>query len=77
MKHPALERKESLDILVTDEKKKEVLERFNGDWKDCTYREVVPVAAQYSDDQKLYFLTPPSERKQLISELLQKNNALS
>lgn len=73
VKHSTLQRRASRDVLMTDEKKKEVLERFNGDWKDCTYRDVLPVAAKYSEDQKLYFLTPPSERRELIQRLLQKN----
>lgn len=74
VKHPSLPRALSQDVLKTDEKKKEVLERFNGDWKDCTYRDVLPVSAKYSDDQKLYFLTPPSERRELIQKLMLKMN---
>ena len=66
-----------MDILKTDEKKKEVLERFNGDWRDCTYRDVLPVTAKYSEDQRLYFLTPPKERKELVQSLIQKMKVVS
>jgi len=61
--HPTLPMPLSQDVLKTDDKKKEVLERFNGDWRDCSYRDVVPVKEKYSDDQKSYFLTPPKEEK--------------
>lgn len=74
VRHATLPRTLSQDVLQTDEKKKEVLERFNGDWRDCTYRDVLPVSAKYSDDQRTYFLTPPSERKDLIHQLMQKMN---
>jgi len=77
VKHATLQRRESVDILKTDEKKKEVLERFNGDWRDCTYRDVLPVTAKYSEDQRLYFLTPPKERKELVQSLIQKMKVAS
>lgn len=77
VKHPALPKAVSFDVLKTAEKKREVLERFNGDWKDCTYRDVLPVSAKYSEDQKLYFLTPPSERRELIQKLMAKINVKS
>ena len=77
IQHSSLVRRDSPDVLQTDDKKKEVLERFNGDWRDCTYRDVMPVAEKYSEDQRNYFLTPPKERKELIRHLLQKMHARS
>jgi len=47
----------------------ELLNRFNGNWKDWTYRDIIRVKERYSDKQKLYFETSPKDRKQLLGLL--------
>ena len=44
----------------------DLLEKFNFNWKDWTYRDVVPVKEKYSGIQKDYFETEPKHRKDLI-----------
>ena len=63
---PNLKRKEPVDILVTEELKYEVLKRFNQNWRDWSYRDIIKVEARYSDEQKQFFITPPAERSKLI-----------
>lgn len=67
--YPNLPKKEPEDVLSTDEKKIEALERFNGDWKDWKYRDVIEVAEKYSELQKQYFITPPKDRSDLIKKI--------
>ncbi|CAD5111684.1 DgyrCDS970 [Dimorphilus gyrociliatus] len=60
---------EPIDVLLTDEKKIEALEKFNGNWKDWAYRDVVEVVERYSELQKQYFITPPKDRYDLIRRI--------
>eukprot|EP00794_Sanderia_malayensis_P007795 gene7795-8641_t len=63
---PGLMKKEPEDVVKSDELKLELLKRFNGNWKDWSFRDIISPAARYSEDQKLFFSTPPSEREALI-----------
>lgn len=65
---PDLKKTPPVDVLSEDEKKIEVLEKYNYHWKDWSYRDVAPVSMKYSDEQKLYFETPPSERRKLLEK---------
>ena len=67
---PSLERKKPTDILVTEELKYEALKRFNNNWKDWTYRDIIKTEARYSDEQKQFFITPPAERRELIQNFI-------
>ena len=58
------------DPLPEDEQRVELLKRFNGCWKDWTYRDVIPVTERYSEEQKLYFATLPKDRKQLVEKMI-------
>ncbi|XP_078724006.1 cyanocobalamin reductase / alkylcobalamin dealkylase isoform X1 [Lampetra fluviatilis] len=42
-----------------------LLEKFNYNWQDWSYRDVIPVKQRYSEAQKLYFSTPPDQRHTL------------
>ncbi|XP_077981184.1 cyanocobalamin reductase / alkylcobalamin dealkylase-like [Glandiceps talaboti] len=64
-----LEQKDPPDVVPTDEMKKELLERFNFHWKDWTYRDIIPVEAKYSEQQKLYFGKAPKDRTEMIESL--------
>ncbi|XP_067846229.1 cyanocobalamin reductase / alkylcobalamin dealkylase isoform X2 [Heptranchias perlo] len=63
---PSLEQKLPVDCVSTDEKKIQLLERFNFHWKDWTYRDIIDVEERYSEGQKQYFATPPAERLKLL-----------
>lgn len=51
-----------------------LLEKFNFNWKDWSYRDVIPVAEKYSDIQKEYFQTDPKLRKDLLNKWLKFSN---
>ena len=67
---PSLEQKDPIDALQTEELKLEVLKRFNYNWQDWSYRDIISTEAKYSDEQKQFFITPPAERKELIQKFL-------
>jgi methylmalonic aciduria homocystinuria type C protein len=56
--------KENVDSIV------DVIKKFNYNWKDSTYRDVINVEERYSEMQKEYFLTDPKLRKDLLKEWL-------
>ncbi|XP_048394902.1 cyanocobalamin reductase / alkylcobalamin dealkylase [Stegostoma tigrinum] len=62
----ALEQKLPVDCVSTNEKKIQLLERFNFHWQDWTYRDIIDVEERYSEEQKQYFATPPAERFKLL-----------
>ncbi|OWK04662.1 MMACHC [Cervus elaphus hippelaphus] len=43
-----------------------LLERFNFHWRDWTYRDAVTPQERYSEEQKVYFSTPPAQRLALL-----------
>ena len=57
------------DILNAEQNIVELLNRFNGNFRDGTYRDIIPVEDRYSLDQWTYFSTPSNDRKQLIEDL--------
>ena len=62
-----LKRREPEDVVSTNEKRIELLEKFNSSWEDFQYRDVVPVEERYSDEQKAYFAaTPGAARRKLL-----------
>ncbi|XP_078074781.1 cyanocobalamin reductase / alkylcobalamin dealkylase isoform X1 [Mustelus asterias] len=63
---PSLEQKLPVDCVSTDEKRIELLERFNLHWQDWTYRDIIDVEERYSEEQKQYFATRPAERFKLL-----------
>lgn len=71
VKAPHLERVEPADCVPTHDMRVELLERFNGNWQDSTWKDVVVGGAKekYSEEQKLYFSTKPGERLPLITKL--------
>uniref|UniRef100_T1J439 Cyanocobalamin reductase (cyanide-eliminating) n=1 Tax=Strigamia maritima TaxID=126957 RepID=T1J439_STRMM len=65
---PNLRQNEPVDSVPFREKKIELLEKFNFQWRDSSYRDVVPVAHRYSEEEKLYFDTLPKDRCKLIDK---------
>lgn len=43
-----------------------LLEGFNFHWRDWTYRDAVTPEERYSEEQKIYFSTPPAQRLALL-----------
>ena len=48
------------------DKKIELLNRYNKNWRDWSFRDIIEPYERYSDLQKRYFSTPPAERNGLI-----------
>lgn len=63
---PSLEQKLPVDCVSTDEKKIQLLNRFNFHWQDWTYRDIIDVEERYSEEQMQYFATPPAKRFKLL-----------
>lgn len=63
---PDLPKKEPVDVVQGDEKRIELLDKFNFHWKDWSFRDVVPSDVKYSEEQKKYFATLPANRKELL-----------
>uniref|UniRef100_H2YQ80 Cyanocobalamin reductase / alkylcobalamin dealkylase n=1 Tax=Ciona savignyi TaxID=51511 RepID=H2YQ80_CIOSA len=66
MKDPDLQIQPPTDCVKSRNDRIDLLERFNGNWKDWTYRDIIPVVEKYSELQKLYFITAPKERKHTL-----------
>ena len=59
------------DVLNNDESRIiDLLNKFNTNWKDNSYRDVITVENKYSKKQIEYFTTEPSDRKKLIKKWL-------
>ena len=56
------------DCVSTQEMRLKLFERFNHHWQDWTYRDVTVgnVIQKYSEEQKIYFATVPSNRHELL-----------
>ena len=46
------------DVIPNDAALRELLEQFNYHWRDGRYRDCVPVAERYSEEQQEYPLVP-------------------
>lgn len=66
---PSLPRSHPVDIVLGDTQRIELLERYNFNWKDWSFRDVVPALWRYWEEQKLYFVTPPGERVKLLTKM--------
>ncbi|KZS17183.1 Methylmalonic aciduria and homocystinuria type C protein [Daphnia magna] len=63
---PNLDFKPPKDILEDEAKKIDLLNRYNNNWQDWSFRDVVEPVERYSELQQKYFSTRPSERNDLI-----------
>uniref|UniRef100_H2XLX9 Cyanocobalamin reductase / alkylcobalamin dealkylase n=1 Tax=Ciona intestinalis TaxID=7719 RepID=H2XLX9_CIOIN len=61
---------EPTDCVKTRTERIDLLEKFNGNWKDSTYRDVIQVKEKYSELQTLYFLTLPKDRMKLLQQIV-------
>ena len=67
---PDLKQKDPPDVLKEEKDIIAFLDKFNNNWKDWTFRDVILVEDSYSEEQKLYFETEPKDRKSLVNSWL-------
>ncbi|CAG2121996.1 unnamed protein product [Medioppia subpectinata] len=70
----SLERRQPKDVIQALELKKKLLYKFNIDWKDWSYRDIIPVVKKYSDLQIKYFSLKPCDRKEYLNYLVNLQN---
>lgn len=71
-----LGRVEPIDPLYGNyEKIIDLLKKFNFNWKDSTYRDVINVVESYSKIQREYFTLEPKYRKELIKKWFRYSDA--
>ena len=65
---PQLPRRLPEDCVPTHEMRLKLFERFNRHWQDWTYRDTMKgnIVQKYSEEQKIYFATLPSNRHELL-----------
>ncbi|XP_007259558.3 cyanocobalamin reductase / alkylcobalamin dealkylase [Astyanax mexicanus] len=56
------------DCVSSQEARIKLLEKFNYNWQDWTYRDIVPTEESYSTRQREYFITPPAQRGALLRQ---------
>jgi methylmalonic aciduria homocystinuria type C protein len=64
----SLKQKEPFDVIKSEDLKKELLIKFNKDWIDWTYRDIIPVSKKYSDLQIEYFKLKPRDRLAFLQQ---------
>ena len=69
---PSLKKRVVADIL-SNEDKIILLNKFNNQWQDWSFRDVISVEEKYSELQRKYFITKPAERFELIKDIQQKH----
>ncbi|KAK6188048.1 hypothetical protein SNE40_004315 [Patella caerulea] len=69
-----LEKKSPPDCVPTDELKIELLNRYNFQWQDWSFRDIVPSDKKYCEEQKKYFATLPKDRQELIEQIKNKGH---
>lgn len=67
---PDLPYREPVDCLPSQEDRKMLLESFNFNYHDWSYRDIVVADERYSEEQKKYFQTDPRDRKDILKEIL-------
>ena len=59
------------DCVKSNERKIELLNRFNKQWQDWTYRDMSDeIVEKYSDKQRLYFGTEPKYRGEVVKQMV-------
>lgn len=67
---PEFEQRLPPDVIPDNQKRIELLEQFNFNYQDWKFRDAVFPAERYSEQQREYFITPPSERTKLIEKIM-------
>ncbi|CAG2175918.1 unnamed protein product [Oppiella nova] len=69
-----LEQRQPKDVIQTVDLKKKLLFKFNNEWFDWSYRDIIPVTKKYSDLQIKYFSLKPCDRKEFLNYLIDLKN---
>lgn len=66
---PQLTRRFPVDCVPSHEMRLKLFDEFNHHWREWSYRDVIQgqVEKRYSEEQKIYFATLPSNRHELIA----------
>ncbi|GAB6028948.1 hypothetical protein CHUAL_004743 [Chamberlinius hualienensis] len=67
---PDLEKSLPVDCVPSNDKRIILLEKFNYNWQEWSYRDIIDVELKYSPLQKLYFETKPANRRRLLKDLV-------
>ncbi|XP_063873621.1 cyanocobalamin reductase / alkylcobalamin dealkylase-like [Scylla paramamosain] len=70
---PELQRKCPREILTTENEVAELLRRYNDQWEDWSFRDIIVPKKRYSKEQREYFATKPADRLPLIEKLVASN----
>ena len=66
---PDLPKYDPLDVIPTMEGRKDLLDKFNTNWQDWTFRDVIKTEDKYCEEQKNYYATPPAQRIQFLQKI--------
>jgi len=72
--YESLEQRQPKDVIQTVDLKKKLLFKFNNEWRDWSYRDIIPVTKKYSDLQIKYFSLKPCDRKEFLNYLIDFKN---
>ena len=70
--YSSLQQVNPTDCVPEQQQRIELLEKFNFHWQDWTFRDVVDAEKKYTEEQKEYFATKPSERRGVIEFIRNK-----
>jgi len=70
LQYEGLVYKPPVNCIPEPDKQLELLKRFNHNWKDASYRDIIEVKEKYSSLQREYFETLPKNRGAIIKKLL-------
>ena len=70
---PDIPRQAPKDCVASREDRIKLLESFNYNWKDWSFRDIIPAADKYSLEQRTYFETKPIDRQKLVEEMKSEN----
>jgi methylmalonic aciduria homocystinuria type C protein len=66
----SLKQLEPFDVIKSVDLKKELLNKFNEEWKNWKYRDIIPVSKKYSGLQIEYFKLKPRDRLAFLQQNL-------
>lgn len=70
---PELKRREPPDLIPSQAKREQLLYSFFHSWESGEYRNIIPPITKYSDRQKKYFETKPSDRISLLISFVRED----
>ncbi|CAE1172262.1 MMACHC [Acanthosepion pharaonis] len=65
---------EPVNCVPNEDRQIDLLTQLNENYKDWKFRDIISVKKKYSEEQKTYFATKPSDRKPLINKIINAGN---